>query len=77
MIYNLKEKQFLPIPLEEAWEFFSCPENLGKLTPPDIGFEIINNHSESMHEGQIISYKIKLLAFTKIHWVTEITSKRL
>ncbi len=74
MIYNLKEKQFLPISLDEAWAFFSCPNNLEKLTPPDIGFEIINNHSDSMHEGQIISYRIQLLPLVKIHWVTEITT---
>lgn len=73
MSYKIQREQFLPISIEEAWEFFSRPENLGKLTPDDIGFEITHNDSERMHEGQIICYKIEVFPLIKVKWVTEIT----
>jgi len=36
----LKQEQFLPIPIDEAWSFFSTPKNLNKITPDDMVFEI-------------------------------------
>ena len=33
-IYTLHAEQKLPISLNDAWEFFSNPENLEKITPP-------------------------------------------
>jgi len=73
MSYTIKSEQEIPISLTEAWDFFSRPENLEQLTPSDIGFEILHNDSEVMHEGQIICYKIGILPFINVHWVTEIT----
>ena len=34
-IYKLERKQFLPISINEAWDFFSNPANLNKITPND------------------------------------------
>ncbi len=73
MSYSLQQEQFIPTDLPTAWDFFSRPENLGKLTPPDVGFEIVHNDSEVMHEGQIIAYKIRVFPLVKLSWVTEIT----
>ena len=73
MSYTIQCEQEIPISLNEAWEFFSRPGNLEKLTPKDIGFEILHNDSEVMHEGQIICYKIGILPMIKVNWVTEIT----
>jgi hypothetical protein len=39
-LYQLKRKQILPISLQQAWEFFSSPFNLAKITPPDMGFQV-------------------------------------
>lgn len=39
-IYTLTKKQFLPITLEQAWDFFSSPVNLKKITPEYMGFKI-------------------------------------
>ena len=33
--------QFLPISLDEAWDFFSKPGNLNEITPEDMQFEIL------------------------------------
>lgn len=73
-MYNLKRKQVLPITLEEAWEFFSSPKNLGKITPSDMGFDIQYLSGEkTTYAGQIIAYKIKVLPGIRMNWITEIT----
>lgn len=73
-LYNLKSKQVLPISLKEAWEFFSTPSNLSKITPGDMGFDIqYISGGHKTYAGQIISYKIKILGGLRVNWVTEIT----
>ena len=71
-IHQLKQEQTLPITLDEAWEFFSSPRNLNEITPPELGFRIEHCESEDMHEGQIITYKVKILPGIWWPWVTEI-----
>jgi ligand-binding SRPBCC domain-containing protein len=73
-IYNLKRKQFLPISLEQAWEFFSTPKNLAKITPAHMGFNILYiSGGDKAYAGQIIRYYISILPGIKVQWVTEIT----
>ena len=72
--YSLKTEQKLPISLQEAWDFFSSPKNLSKITPKHMGFIITNQPSETMFEGQIITYKVSPLLGVKISWMTEITT---
>ena len=40
MKHTLEREQWLPIPTEQAWDFFSSPRNLAKITPGDMGFRI-------------------------------------
>lgn len=73
-IYTLTRKQFLPITLEQAWDFFSTPKNLSKITPAHMGFEILyQSGGEKTYAGQIIRYRVQILPGIKAHWVTEIT----
>jgi ligand-binding SRPBCC domain-containing protein len=73
-IYNLKRTQFLPITLQEAWDFFSSPNNLEKITPSKMGFVILyKSGGEKMYPGQLIRYTVRVLPFLPLHWVTEIT----
>ncbi len=73
-IYNLKRVQFLPITLAEAWEFFSTPKNLSKITPEHMGFKIVYiSGGEKTYAGQIIRYKVSILPGIKADWMTEIT----
>lgn len=73
--YNIKSTQHLPISLEEAWDFFSSPNNLAKITPPDMGFIITSDKKdgEKMYAGQIITYIIKPMLGIPVKWMTEIT----
>jgi len=71
-VYKLERKQVLPIPIEEAWNFFATPKNLDQLTPKDLSFEILSDTPAKMYQGLIIIYKIKL-GIVPLNWVTEIT----
>jgi len=72
-VHTLNTEQTLPLSIEEAWDYFATPRNLEELTPKDICFKILTCSHEKMVEGQIISYKVKIMPFIWIHWVTEIT----
>jgi len=73
-VHLLKKEQWLPISIQEAWEFFSSPRNLDEITPPELGFKIVSLPEEEMYEGEIITYKVKLFPGFWIPWVTEIKS---
>ena len=72
-IYTLTSEQILPISLEKAWEFFTVPTNLDKITPDEMNFRITNNPGSETYQGQIITYKIGIFPFVKSNWITEIT----
>lgn len=72
-VYTLEVQQFLNISLAEAWNFFSSPGNLAKITPPHMGFDITSGTPAKMYPGQIISYKVSPFPGFKTNWVTEIT----
>lgn len=72
-IHQLKQKQKLPISINEAWDFFSSPQNLKKITPDYMGFDIVSGADRPTYPGQIIQYKVSPLLGIKTTWVTEIT----
>lgn len=74
-IYQFKRIQFLPITVEEAWNFFSNPENLSAITPAHIQFRIlyISGEKKGIYPGQLIRYKIKVVPWMWSNWLTEIT----
>lgn len=72
-IYTLEARQELPISLEKAWDFFSDPRNLERITPKDLGFNILSKVDKRAYAGQIITYKIQLFPMITTNWVTEIT----
>ena len=72
-VYRLEARQDLPVSLSEAWDFFSNPGNLMKITPKDLGFKTLSDSGDSIYPCQIIQYKITPLPFFKTNWVTEIT----
>ncbi len=72
-IYTLTTEQTIDVSLEKAWDFFSSPENLEKITPTHMGFKITSVVDEKAYAGQIITYKVAVLPGIKTSWVTEIT----
>jgi ligand-binding SRPBCC domain-containing protein len=68
----------MPISLDEAWDFFSSPLNLSKVTPAKMNFVITSDYTKDtkMYEGMVITYKISPLLGIKMDWMTEITHVR-
>jgi ligand-binding SRPBCC domain-containing protein len=70
---KLEFKQFLPMTAEKAWEFFSNPANLSKITPSKMNFVITSNLPAKVYPGLIITYKVSPVFNIPMTWVTEIT----
>ena len=75
-MYKIEREQFLPISLSEAWDFFSSPNNLAKITPAELGFVVHGNVPERMYPGLFIQYTVSPLLGIPMRWVTEITHVR-
>lgn len=72
-IYQLEAVTVINAPIEKVWDFFSSPENLDGITPPEMGFKITSGKGGKTFAGQIISYKIQIFSLVKSFWITEIT----
>ena len=73
-VYSIKLVQNLPVSLEEAWDFFSRPDNLKDITPANLRFKTISTgRGDRMYAGQLIEYKLRPVAGVTLYWMTEIT----
>jgi ligand-binding SRPBCC domain-containing protein len=73
-MYQLRKTQNIFIPVKEAWEFFSQPENLVKITPSNMNFKILSrSDAGEMYPGMIITYKVSPLFNLSLNWTTEIS----
>jgi ligand-binding SRPBCC domain-containing protein len=72
---QLKRIQTIPLPIEKLWEFFSYPNNLAQITPPDVKFIQLTKlkDNEAMYPGLIIRYKFAPFMSIFFKWETEIT----
>ena len=71
-MHHLKQSQTLPIDREVLWEFISVPQNLNKITPPDMAFEIIGEPPEKTYAGLLLEYRVKVPLLGWSTWLTEI-----
>ncbi len=69
--HTLTASQFVPADIDRVWAFFSRPENLGRITPESMGFEM---HTERprMVEGALIDYTVRPLLGIPAPWRTRI-----
>jgi ligand-binding SRPBCC domain-containing protein len=72
MVYRINRDQTVPASLDAVWDYFSKPENLNELTPPDLNFEIVYKDSNTMFQGQLIEYMVQFIPLFRSRWLTEI-----
>ena len=71
--YHFKTEQFIPIGIDEAWDFFSSAKNLALITPPEMDFKILTELDDrEIFEGMIIDYTVRPLFGIPLKWQTEI-----
>ncbi|MCB0407683.1 MAG: DUF1731 domain-containing protein, partial [Bdellovibrionales bacterium] len=64
-------EQWIPKSIDKIFLFFSEAKNLEKLTPPWLHFCILDQSTERMQKGTLITYKLKIHGIP-IKWKTEI-----
>ena len=74
MRYQLYREQQIDCDIETAWEFFSSPFNLSKITPKDMGFTVTSDlGDQAIYEGMEINYTVSPLLRIPMKWKTIIT----
>ncbi|GAC1662609.1 MAG: hypothetical protein NVS9B8_00140 [Candidatus Limnocylindrales bacterium] len=70
--HRLSASQLIGRPIDEVFDFFSRPENLGRITPASMGFEFLSG-DHAMRDGLEIRYRIRPLLGIPLTWTTRIT----
>lgn len=73
MVHVLETSQIIRASIARAWDFFSNPLNLAKITPPELDFTIFTALPERVYPGMMIEYRVRPLLGIPARWVTEIT----
>lgn len=73
--YELYRETVLPVTMLEAWDFFSNPENLSKITPAEMDFKVLSKGlPRHIHNGLLIEYVVRPLAGVPLKWISQISS---
>lgn len=73
MRYQLHREQQLNCDVKTAWDFFSSPNNLSRITPTDMGFTVLTKDTDQeLYEGMIINYTVSPLFHIPLKWQTRI-----
>ena len=71
-IFYFEKEIYIERPVAEVFDFFSRAENLEKVTPPQLQFQILTPLPIVMKAGTIIDYKLKV-HHIPLSWQTEIS----
>ena len=69
--HRLKAEMVVDRPISEVFAFFSRPENLGRITPASLGFELQSSDTE-MRTGLEIEYRIRPILGVPLTWRSRI-----
>lgn len=69
--YVLERSELVAAPRDHVFGFFQEPANLAKITPPGMGFEIVDVQNMPMQRGTKIEYQIRVFGAPQ-RWSTEI-----
>lgn len=74
MVYQLHRTQQLYCTIETAWNFFSSPHNLSRITPRSMNFKVLSTLPEGkIFTGMLIDYKVSPVLGIPVNWQTLIT----
>lgn len=75
MKHELYREQQLNCDLQTAWDFFSLPMNLSKITPKNMAFTVLSEpKTNKIFGGMIIDYTVSPLLGIPLKWKARITS---
>ena len=66
-MHRLRASLEVDRPIDEVFAFFSRPENLGRITPPAMGFEL-RSGDLAMREGLEVEYRVRPLLGIPTTW---------
>lgn len=69
--HRLQTSQVVDRPIDEVFAFFARPDNLGRITPPAMGFER-RSTDDAMRAGLEIDYRIRPLLGIPMRWRSRI-----
>ena len=70
-IHKLERTQVVPISIAAAFEFFSNPRNLERLTPAIVHFQFLKPPPDQVSPGTILEYRLRLYGLP-VKWRTRI-----
>jgi hypothetical protein len=70
----LERAQVVPVEIDEAFAFFADPWNLEAITPPWLGFQILEA-PPTLERGSLLRYRLRLFGLP-LRWRTEIVAWR-
>lgn len=70
--FLLETRQWLPQPRERVFQFFADPQNLERLTPAWLRFEIVSAPRAALHRGALLDYRLRLRGLP-LRWQSEIS----
>ncbi|MBA3689020.1 MAG: NAD(P)H-binding protein [Chloroflexi bacterium] len=65
--HRLHAEMLVDRPIDEVFAFFAKPENLGRITPSSLGFELLSTDTR-LREGLEIDYRVRPLLGIPLSW---------
>jgi len=69
--HRLRAELLVDRPIDEVFAFFSRPENLGRITPAGLGFDLRSSDT-SMRDGLEVDYRVRPLLGIPVEWRSRI-----
>jgi ligand-binding SRPBCC domain-containing protein len=70
-VHILERRQRVELPIQQAFDFYGDAHNLGRITPPWLGFEVTTPAPIAMGVGTLLEYRLKLHG-VPVRWRTRI-----